>query len=157
MVTTCATCFSITPPPSPPKNCTCPRSVLCHVILRINNIYFPNSINRLVPFNRRQCLVCEIVTECSSISRINIRNSTFLKAVCVSLFCTVLVTHGYSYLPKILQHCLVYFYSTRSVYVCYDLNVEIHIRLIVRSFESPRFNYETSDCDLTLRPQRTKK
>jgi len=31
--------------------------------------------------------------------------------------------------------------------VRYDLNVEIHFRLIVRSFESPRFNYETSDCD----------
>jgi len=32
--------------------------------------------------------------------------------------------------------------------VRYDLNVEKHFRLIVRSFESPRLNYETSDCDL---------
>jgi hypothetical protein len=32
--------------------------------------------------------------------------------------------------------------------VRYDLNVYIQFRLIVRSFEYPRFNYETSDCDL---------
>lgn len=82
--------------PKKKKNLSLPTE--CYVILRINNHYFPNSSNRLVLLNRRQCLLCEIVTEFLTISRINIKYYTFLKTVCVSLFCTVLITHGYSYL-----------------------------------------------------------
>ena len=40
-------------------------------------------VNRLVLLKRRQCLLCEIVTEFSTLSRLNVRNSTFLKTVCV--------------------------------------------------------------------------
>jgi hypothetical protein len=36
------------------------HGVYCHVILRINSHYFPNSINRLVLLKRRQGLLCEI-------------------------------------------------------------------------------------------------